>query len=232
VAAFIADPAAFGAELRMPKYPMTSVQAARLRDYLWAESTRGRSPAPAPPALDAPLRPRPAAAPPATYAEVRARVLDAVCVHCHMDPARNAGEGGPGNTGGLAYRGAGLDLETWAGLRRGARDERGRRVSILARSSQGGEPLLLQRLRRRVVERLAERAGQPLPPSAEPGMPLGLPALGDVELSLVERWLAAGAPGPDGRPARAHSQVRRERPPRTVGRPASARVASRKRTTG
>jgi len=255
LAAFIADPAAFGAETRMPKYPLTAAQAARVRDYLWAASTRGRSPAAAAPpdgggreasggqegregphmeggaaARHAPGRA--AVKPPATYAEVRARVLDAVCVHCHMNPARNGGEGGPGNTGGLAYRGAGLDLETWAGVRRGVRDESGRQLSILAPTPDGGEPLLLRRLRRRVLEGRAERAGRPLPPSAEPGMPLGLPALGDAELALVERWLGAGAPGPDGRPARAHSQVTRESPPKTVGRPASARVVSRKRTTG
>lgn len=238
-AAFIADPASFGTDTRMPKYPLTTAQAARLRDFLWAEATRGRSPDAAAPAPDAErgamarhVSSRAAANPPATYAEVRARVLDAVCVHCHMNSSRNSGEGGPGNTGGLAYRGAGLDLETWAGLARGARDEKGRRVSILDPTVDGGEPLLLRRLRRRVLERRAERAGQPLPPSAEPGMPLGLPALGEAELLLVERWLAAGAPGPDGRAGRAHSQVTRDRPPRTVGRPPSARVVSKKRTTG
>src|SRR6185369_7807317 len=146
LAAFIADPAAFGTETRMPKYPLTAAQAARLRDYLWAEATAA-APTPDPPAPSAaPGLARWPASRPATYAEVRARVLDAVCVHCHMDPARTRGEGGPGNTGGLAFRGAGLDLETWAGIRRGARGERGGRLSILERSPGGGEPLLLQRL--------------------------------------------------------------------------------------
>ena len=232
LAAFISDPAAFGPEPRMPKYPLTAAQAARLRDYLWAESTGVPAVAAAWAAPEAPFPPRVPAGPAPTYAEVRERVLDAVCIHCHMDPARNAGEGGPGNTGGLAYRGARLDLETWAGLRRGARDQQGRRVSILEPPAAGGEPLLLRRLRRRALEQRAERAGQPLPPSADPGMPLGLPALNDADLALVERWLAAGAPGPDGRPARAHSRAITDRPPRTVGRPASARVMSRKRTTG
>jgi len=59
-------------------------------------------------------------------------------------------------------------------------------------------------------------------------MPLGLPALGDAELALVERWLAAGAPGPDGR---AHNRVMRDSPPSTVGRPASARGVSWEVTT-
>jgi len=204
LAAYIADPAAFGVETKMPRYDLSATQAARLRDYL---SAAARSPAPpAPRSADRALTAgRPPEAPP-RYAEVRARVLDAVCIHCHMDPTKNKGEGGPGNTGGLGYRAAGLDLETWAGLRRGARDARGRRVSILDAPPDGGEPLLLRRLRLRVAEHHAELAGpEAVAPGGRPGMPLGLPPLADQDLALVEHWLAAGAPGPDGRSAVIHA---------------------------
>ena len=197
IAAFIADPAAFGAETKMPRYELSAAQAARLRDYLTAS-------APSLPPLLAGVGVtvvQPSEAPP-RYADVRARVLDAICVHCHMDAAKNNGEGGPGNTGGLGYRGAGLDLESWAGIRRGALDARGRRVSILDRPRDGGEPLLLRRLRLRVAEHRAELAGPGAVVSGgSPGMPLGLPPLSERDLALVERWLAAGAPGPDGRRA-------------------------------
>jgi hypothetical protein len=197
LAAFIADPAAFGADTKMPRYELSAAQAARLRDYLTAS---------APAWLTQPPRAavtvvQPSEATP-RYADVRARVLDAICVHCHMDAAKNNGEGGPGNTGGLGYRGAGLDLESWAGIRRGALDARGRRVSILDKPRDGGEPLLLRRLRLRVAEHRAELAGPgAVVTGGAPGMPLGLPPLPEQDLALVERWLAAGAPGPDGRRA-------------------------------
>lgn len=189
-AAYIADPAAFGGDPRMPRYPITALEAARLRDFLWAAPT-ARAAATKPPEL--PLLQRPV-----RYAEVR-QVLDAVCVHCHMDPRSpaNRGDGGPGNTGGLGWSGAGLDLETWAGIRRGVRTPDGRRLSILT-ARDGGEPPLVERLRRRNDEHLAERAGTPLS-TARPGMPLGLPPLSAADLQLVRSWLTQGAPGPASR---------------------------------
>jgi mono/diheme cytochrome c family protein len=215
-AAFIADPRALGGDPRMPVYPMTATQAAQLRDFLWAtagasrepllpissprasarggrsgggsdESLNGPSPRSREDLLDRPVG----------YAEVRAAVLDRICIHCHMDPRRNGGDGGPGNTGGLGYRGAGLDLESWAGIVRGARDARGRRVSILAAPSPGGEPLLVARLRRRYAEHAAELRGPAaVTTGGAPGMPLGLPPLSPEQFRLVRSWVAQGAPGP------------------------------------
>jgi cytochrome c2 len=192
-AAYIADPAAFGGEPRMPRYPVSAAEAARLRDFLWAAAaTRadvtGAAVAPELPVLARRVR----------YAEVRERVLAAVCVHCHMSE-RGGADGGPGNTGGLGWRGAGLDLETWAGVVRGARGADGRRYSVLAPTPDGGEPPLLARLRRRYAEHASERAGPTaVNAGGSPGMPLGLPPLAPADLQLVRSWLAQGAPGPDG----------------------------------
>jgi hypothetical protein len=219
LASFIADPAAFGGETRMPAYNLTPRDAARLRDYLWTEATRARTRSTlttgnAAAAFDAGAegdagsaldrRPLPPRRGRALYAEVRARVLDAVCIHCHMDPRRNDGDGGPGNTGGLGYPGVGLDLESWSGIKRGARDAAGRRASVLDPPPGGGPPRLLARLQARHAEHAAELAGPAAVRSAggAPGMPLGLPPVSATNLALIRTWLAAGAPGPDGKPAR------------------------------
>ena len=187
-AAFIADPAAFGGETRMPRYPIGAVEAARLRDYLW--SLAGERASPAPP-VELPLLARPVA-----YAEVRAQVFDRICIHCHMDPRKNGGEGGPGNTGGLGYRGVKLDLETWAGIQRGAIDAQGRRVSILT-GRAGEEAPLVARLRARYLEHARERRGPAaVAAGGAPGMPLGLPPLTPEQFQLVRSWVAQGGPGP------------------------------------
>jgi hypothetical protein len=194
-AAVIADPE-MARPTRMPRYPISAVEAARLRDFLWASAVSAR--APAPPPVDVPLLPLlPLLARPVRYEEVRRQVLDRICIHCHMDPRRNGGDGGPGNTGGLGYRGAGLDLESWAGIQRGARDASGRRVPILRAPAPGEDAPLVARLRLRQSEHARELAG-PAAVSAggPPGMPLGLPPLTPEELRLVRSWVAQGAPGP------------------------------------
>jgi mono/diheme cytochrome c family protein len=188
-AAFIADPSGMGGETRMPRYPISATQVARLRDFLLA--LPDLAPPVAPALAELPLLTRPVA-----YAEVRAQVLDRICIHCHMDGKRNGGEGGPGNTGGLGYRGAGLDLESWAGLRRGALDPRGRRVSILS-AFRGEEAPLVARLRLRYAEHARELAGPAaVTAGGRPGMPLGLPPLTPEQFRLVRSWVAQGAPGP------------------------------------
>jgi mono/diheme cytochrome c family protein len=192
-AAFIADPPALGGQPTMPGYAITAAEAARLRDYLWATAGTTKDPA-------LPLPTAPPLTRPVSYADIRREILDAICIHCHMDPRRNGGEGGPGNTGGLGYRGVGLDLETWDGIVRGARDERGRH-SILA-SCRGGEPPLVARLRARFEEHAKEIAGPAaVRPGGPPGMPLGLAPLTPAQLQLLLAWVAQGARGPDGRPA-------------------------------
>jgi mono/diheme cytochrome c family protein len=193
-AAFIADPASFGAETRMPRYPLTALEAARLRDYLY--SPRNDRPMPAP-AAALPLLKRPV-----RYTEVRVQVLDRICIHCHMDPKKNGGDGGPGNTGGLGYRGAGLDLESWTGIRRGALAASGQRRSILA-ARPGEEPPLVARLRLRYGEHARERSGaKAVAVGGTPGMPLGLPPLTPEQFQLIRSWVAQGAPGPVRRIAR------------------------------
>jgi mono/diheme cytochrome c family protein len=193
IAAFIADPTMGGLrrESRMPSYDLDPRQIGRLRDYL----------------IRAPLAPRAAVAPTpdlpllerrVTWDEVNTRVFSAVCSHCHSDGKLTNGDGGAGNTGGLGFRGAGLDLGSWRGVQRGARGADGRRVSILVPGPGEAEAPLVARLRRRAHEHAAELAGGGLPPdpTGVVGMPLGLPPLDAARFQLVRSWVAQGAPGP------------------------------------
>jgi mono/diheme cytochrome c family protein len=190
IAAFIADPTMGGLrrESRMPSYDLDPRQIGRLRDYL-VRSPLARPAVPAA-AADLPLLTRPV-----TWDEVNRSVFSAVCSHCHSDGKLTGGDGGPGNTGGLGFRGAGLDLGSWRGVQRGARAADGRRVSILVPGPGEAEGPLLARLRRRAHEHAAELTGAGLPPGAV-GMPLGLPPLDAARFQLVRSWVAQGAPGP------------------------------------
>src|SRR5438093_1396154 len=88
------------------------------------------------------VRPSPAASP-VSWQEVDDRVFGKICVHCHQDPTREAGDGGPGYSGGFGYAAAELDFSSWKALAKG-----GTGGSVLT-AQEGAEPLLLQRLHRR-----------------------------------------------------------------------------------
>ncbi|MCB9549644.1 MAG: hypothetical protein H6706_27885 [Myxococcales bacterium] len=193
---YIQDPQAVDPHSAMPKMPVFGDDADRIADFLLAAELPDRAGAAAV-APEVPLLDRPV-----TYDEVHDKVLGRICVHCHMHPESNNGDGGAGNTGGLGFAGVKLDLETYEGVKRGlVRD--GKRVDVLAPEAPGQPPLLLAALLRRHVEggrdfRHPLTPGGPLAPptsAARPGMPLGLPPLALDQLSLVKTWIAQGAPG-------------------------------------
>ena len=64
-----------------------------------------------------------------SWADVKEQVLGHVCVHCHMNDHEK--DTGPGNLGGLGYKGDGLAMRTYEMLVRGAVDEKGQRYSVL-----------------------------------------------------------------------------------------------------
>ena len=197
---FISGPKLVDPSATMPPQALQPGDAEAIADYLLggAIEVGGAPPAAAP--RDVPLLDRPV-----SYEEVRSALFGRICVHCHMDPASNDGDGGAGNTGGLGFAGVELNLETYAGIKRGLR-RNGKKVSILKPEKPGQPPLLLAALLRRHQEAardlrppFADRPdGGPPTDSARPGMPLGLPPIDLDRLRLVRTWIAQGAPGPSG----------------------------------
>lgn len=187
IAAFIADPPAMNSRVAMPNFDLTAEQAARLRDYVLSVPSVKETIAAVP--ADLPLLDRPV-----PWEDVRSKVFGRICVHCHMTAAKNGGEGGPGNTGGLGFEGKGLDLESWDALAASR---------VLVPRTPGEEAPLIKRLRIRAIEHARELAGPHTgsAPVLERGMPMALPALTPVEMQLLRSWVAQGAPGPDGRKA-------------------------------
>ena len=176
----------------MPPIPVTAREATIIADFLL-------TPIKLPPAKAQPQR-FPLLSRAVGWDEVYDEVLGRICIHCHMDPASNDGDGGAGNTGGLSYPGLALELETYAGVQRGLLRD-GKRVNILS----GPEPLLYTALLKRHHEAARDTRGPldaadtqatPGANAARPGMPLGLPPLPAAQMSLVRTWLSQGAPGP------------------------------------
>jgi cytochrome c2 len=122
-----------------------------------------------------------------SYAEVDQKVLRVTCRHCHSNPDDSLGEGGPGNTGGLGFRGRAIDLSSYRGLQSGYRDDRGERHSLFEPMPDGTPRLLAALLARHDEERSHARA-------PVRGMPLGLPALSSEQIQLVDTWIAQGRP--------------------------------------
>jgi len=196
--AFILDPKKIDPRTAMAPISMKRADAESIADFLLGFVPPTKK-------APAPLRDVPLLGREVLYDEVFDEILGKICVHCHMNPASNNGDGGAGNTGGLGYVGVSLDLETYAGLKRGL-VRNGERVSVLEPAAPGEAPLLLEALYRRHREAARDQrppfqdytgAGPRIDP-LRPGMPLGLPALDVEQLRLIKTWLAAGAPGPRG----------------------------------
>lgn len=195
---YIADPQSVDPKSRMPKLPLFDDDAERIADFLLHGEIElaGGQHAPAKPAIPTLKRP-------VLYDEVFDEVFGKICVHCHMDPASNNGDGGAGNSGGLGYAGLKLNLETYAGMKQGL-VRGGKRVDIFKPEAAGQPPLLLAALLRRHAEAqrdyrppFADRAAAGTPTSADrPGMPLGLPPLSVQQIALIKTWIEQGAPGP------------------------------------
>jgi mono/diheme cytochrome c family protein len=134
-----------------------------------------------------------------SYEEVDALVFRAVCIHCHGSPDLGPNDPGPGVNGGFGFPALRLSFASYVDVMNGSIDTDGNAQSIF-RIGKSGEPVLLERLRRRYVEATRDQVrpgGVPATISdGPPGMPLGLPALTDEQFSLVERWVRGGRPAP------------------------------------
>ncbi|MFN3199086.1 MAG: c-type cytochrome [Bradymonadia bacterium] len=200
--AFIQNPTQVDPKSRMPNQGVKPQEAERIADFLLAAQI---SPLPEAQTVSVDEGQFPVLDRPVTYDEVFDEVFGFICVHCHMHPESNNGDGGAGNTGGLGWPGARLDLETYEGMKAGLkRPGDAQATDILARGP-GGEPPLLWRA---LLKRHQEASRDVRPPFARgprlstptdgthPGMPLGLPPLSKRKMQLIRTWLAQGAKGP------------------------------------
>lgn len=127
-----------------------------------------------------------------SFAEVR-RVFDRSCIHCHAHTDGRAASA-------FGFAPASLDLSSLEGVRAGVLLPDGSRRSILDDDASGTPPLVARLLARHAEaarDVIAPRA-DPMtpvgraPPTAAPGMPLGLPPVRE-DIELVATWIAQGA---------------------------------------
>jgi mono/diheme cytochrome c family protein len=121
------------------------------------------------------------------FDEVSQQVFSVTCRHCHTDPDLTDGDGGPGSTGGFGFKPRKIDFSSYRGIQSGGVDAQGRRVSLFSPTSEG-----LPRLVAALLARQREQGG--VFSEEVRGMPLGLPALSDEQIQLVESWVAQGRP--------------------------------------
>ncbi len=130
------------------------------------------------------------------YEEVEERVLRRSCYHCHADPDFSMGDEGPGNEGGFGFLGVGLNLANYEGVAGGAYPG-GLSVQNSLFAERERLPIFdidapaASRLLRALRARRIEEQGGTVP--GVRGMPLGLPALAEEEIALVEAWITQGA---------------------------------------
>lgn len=196
VVKLLLDPRAVNPRAQMPKLGLSRSDAELLADFVLAT--------PLAEPIDDMLEREVSTSGPVRYEDVEARVFKKTCWHCHSNPDLADGDGGPGNTGGFGFKGAGLSFATYEDVMNGSLGPDGEYRSIF-RAGTTGVPLLIEVLERRVHENardfvkpgldgrrelMAPREDGPL------GMPLGLPAVEADDLALVKAWIAAGKPRP------------------------------------
>lgn len=180
VLTWLRDPKAVKADSLMPTFPLSEEQRLDLAAFVLQAELAPISSRATPKRL--PLLQRSV-----THAEVEKRVFKRICWHCHSDPIPVGGDGGPGNTGGFGFAGKGLDLGSYAAIKRGGHDAEGAPVDFLGPDASGTPRIVAAMLARH-----AEVAGNPS--DAIRGMPLGLPPMSLEEIQLVETWISQGAP--------------------------------------
>jgi len=176
VAAFIQSPESVAPGARMPNLNISKIEAEALAAFVLGAPLAilpEVPPEPRLPVLERPVR----------WTEVEAKVFRKVCWHCHSDPDLARGDGGPGNTGGFGFRGAGLDLSSYRGIVAGS--------TRLGHKVLRAPPGELAPIVAVLLARQKEVRGEA---STVRGMPLGLPPLTPQEIQLVESWVAQGRP--------------------------------------
>ena len=178
--AWVTSPKKVKADTLMPDFDLSPADARDVVAFVLAAEVAKVAEAPAPARLPVLTRK-------VGYDEVSAKVFRRTCWHCHGEPDYAAGDGGPGNTGGLGFKGRGINFVSYESVQSGRLDDKGERHSLFEKTADGTPRLVRSLLARRDEER----------GHADPeirGMPMGYPALTPEEIQLVETWVAQGRP--------------------------------------
>lgn len=175
---WVQKPGSIKTDTLMPETPMSDEEAQKIAAFVVGAPLAPEEPKKAPsrlPVLDRRV----------SYEELKARVFNKICWHCHSDADYAIGDGGPGNDGGFGFAPRGLNLAAYDGILSGSLDDKGERRSIFEPMADGTPRLVAS-----LVARWAEEAGKEDP--AIRGMPLGMPSLPPEDVQLVETWIAQG----------------------------------------
>lgn len=175
---WVQKPGSIKADTPMPETPMSDDEAQKIAAFITFATLSPEEPKKVPARL-AVLDRR------VSYEELKNRLFNKICWHCHSDADYAIGDGGPGNTGGFGFVPRGLNLAAYDGILSGSLDDKGERRSIFEPMADG-TPRLVAAL----LARWAEEAGKEDP--AIRGMPLGMPSLSPEDVQLVETWIAQG----------------------------------------
>ena len=175
---WVQKPASIKPDTLMPETPMSAEEAQKIAAFVVDVELAPPVPKGMPTRL--PVLERHVA-----YEELKARIFNKICWHCHSDGDLAIGDDGPGNSGGFGYAPRGLNLASHDGILSGSLDDQGERRSIFEPMADG-TPRLVAAL----LARWSEESGQENP--AIRGMPMGMPGLSPEDVQLVETWIAQG----------------------------------------
>jgi cytochrome c5 len=175
---WVKKPGSIKPDALMPETPMSDEEAQKIAGFVTFAELAPEPPKKVPTRLAVLERH-------VSYEEIKARVFNKICWHCHSDADYAIGDGGPGNTGGFGFVPRGLNLAAYDGILSGSLDDKGERRSIFEPMSDG-TPRLLAAL----LARWGEEAGKEDPTIR--GMPLGMPSLSPEDVQLVETWMTQG----------------------------------------
>lgn len=178
--AWVMNPKKIKPDTLMPDVDIPPADARDIAAYILTADLAPIASRPAPPRL--PVLDRKV-----SYDEVSEKVFRRTCWHCHGEPDYAAGDGGPGNTGGMGFKPRNINFVTYESVQAGMLDDAGERHSLFEKMADG-----TPRLVRALLARHDEEAGHP--DAQMRGMPLGYPALAPEEIQLVESWVAQGRP--------------------------------------
>src|SRR5262249_7823390 len=106
LALWIKNPKGLKSDALMPETPLTDDELHKIASFVAAAPLAPEEPAKVQARL-AVLARRVA------YEEVKERVFNKICWHCHSDADYAIGDGGPGNTGGFGFAPRGLNLAAY-----------------------------------------------------------------------------------------------------------------------